>query len=276
MAPTLDKVLLHGYCWGNAFWYGSRGLCRVVDPLMVIGWFRPPVEQHLSPTDLELYNVRTDGWGLISLAAALLVLSRAYSLGHVNRSYSKAVVLVSVFHHVTTMMGAYQHYKLDSHYTAAMWIGVWVNLFLTVVGAIVAASTVLSWPAWKAESAWTASVTCLIDLGQGVGQQSEDEPDTDESDSCNTPVSASHVELVSESEPDLEPELKPIPPDNSEFKRETPSNPKQRKSKKSKRSTKFLKLVKFLRTIKSMKSRIMNSKKRKRSRKANFKKSNPT
>ncbi|KAI5240725.1 hypothetical protein E4T42_08283 [Aureobasidium subglaciale] len=137
MAPTLDKVLLHGYCWGNAFWYGSRGLCRVVDPLMVIGWFRPPVEQHLSPTDLELYNVRTDGWGLISLAAALLVLSRAYSLGHVNRSYSKAVVLVSIFHHVTTMMGAYQHYKLDSHYTTAMWIGVWVNLFLTVVGAIV-------------------------------------------------------------------------------------------------------------------------------------------
>ncbi|KAI5195034.1 hypothetical protein E4T39_08407 [Aureobasidium subglaciale] len=231
MAPTLDKVLLHGYCFGNAFWYGSRGLCRVVDPLMVIGWFRPPVEQHLSPTDLELYNVRTDGWGLISLAAALLVLSRAYSLGHVNRSYSKAVVLVSIFHHVTTMMGAYQHYKLDSHYTAAMWIGVWVNLFLTVVGAIVVGA-----------------------LGQGVGQQSEDEPDTDESDNCNAPLSTSPNEPIPEAYPDLEPESEHKPPDDPESECEPPRNPPPKKPKKS------------------MKSKIKNSKKKKRATKANFKK----
>lgn len=87
--------------------------------------------------DLELYNVRTDGWCLISLAASLLLLSRAYSRGGINRSYSKAFIAVSIFHHITTMMGAYQHYKLDSHYTKAMWIGVWVNAFLTAVGGIV-------------------------------------------------------------------------------------------------------------------------------------------
>ncbi|KAG9559134.1 RNI-like protein, partial [Aureobasidium melanogenum] len=132
----IDNIL-HGYCWGNALWYGSRGLCRVWDPLMVIGWFRPPVESHLKPTDLELYNVRTDGWGLISLAASLMVLSRAYARGGINRTYSKAFIAVSIFHHVTTMIGAYQHYKLDTHYTKAMWIGVWVNAFLTAVGGVV-------------------------------------------------------------------------------------------------------------------------------------------
>jgi len=35
------------------------------------------------------------------------------------------------------MFGAWQHYKLDTHYTKAMWIGVWVNAFLTGVGGIV-------------------------------------------------------------------------------------------------------------------------------------------
>ncbi|KAI4716290.1 RNI-like protein [Aureobasidium sp. EXF-10727] len=129
--------LLHGYCWGTALWYGSRGLCRVWDPLMVIGWFRPPVEKHLKPTDLELYNVRTDGWGLISQAVALTVLSRGYSKGGISRTYSSAFIAVSIFHHITTMFGAWQHYKLDSHYTKAMSIGVWVNAFLTAVGGVV-------------------------------------------------------------------------------------------------------------------------------------------
>ncbi|KAH0152846.1 hypothetical protein KCU82_g11648, partial [Aureobasidium melanogenum] len=91
----------------------------------------------LKPTDLELYNVRTDGWGLISLAGSLIVLSRAYARGGINRTYSKAFIAVSIFHHVTTMIGAYQHYKLDTHYTKAMWIGVWVNAFLTAVGGVV-------------------------------------------------------------------------------------------------------------------------------------------
>ncbi|CAD0110617.1 unnamed protein product [Aureobasidium uvarum] len=156
MALTADKVLLHGYCWGTALWYGSRGLCRVWDPLMVIGCtssspssfdtkqspnaplgFRPPVEKHLKPTDLELYNVRTDGWGLISQAVALAVLSRGYSKGGISRTYSSAFVAVSIFHHITTMFGAWQHYKLDSHYTKAMSIGVWFNAFLTAVGGVV-------------------------------------------------------------------------------------------------------------------------------------------
>jgi hypothetical protein len=88
-------------------------------------------------TDLETYNVRTDGWCLISLAASLMVLSHAYSTKGISKNYSRAFIAVSVFHHITTMMGAYEHYKLDSHYTKAMWIGVWVNAFLTAVGGVV-------------------------------------------------------------------------------------------------------------------------------------------
>jgi hypothetical protein len=73
----------------------------------------------------------------LSFTTSVLVLSRAYSRGGVNRTYAKAFIAVSIFHHVTTMVGAWQHYKLDSHYTKAMWIGVWVNAFLTAVGGVV-------------------------------------------------------------------------------------------------------------------------------------------
>ena len=29
--------VFHAYAYGTAFWYGLRGLCRVYDPIMVIG-----------------------------------------------------------------------------------------------------------------------------------------------------------------------------------------------------------------------------------------------
>jgi hypothetical protein len=45
-------------------------------------------------------------------------------------------VAATIFHHVTTGIGAYQHYKLDTHYNTSMWIGVWGNVFLTVAGAV--------------------------------------------------------------------------------------------------------------------------------------------
>lgn len=57
--------------------------------------------------------------------------------GRSQSSYAKAAVLVTMFHHVTTAIGAYGHYARDSHYTIAMWIGVWVNVGLTVLGAAV-------------------------------------------------------------------------------------------------------------------------------------------
>jgi hypothetical protein len=73
MLTRVFQQLLHGYCFGNALWYGSRGLCRVWDPVMVVGCtclinsssnlnsfadaflgFRPPVESHLKPTGKQL------------------------------------------------------------------------------------------------------------------------------------------------------------------------------------------------------------------------------
>jgi hypothetical protein len=50
--------------------------------------------------------------------------------------YAKAVVAATVFHHVTTGIGAYQHYMLDSHYNTSMGIGVWGNVWLTLTGLI--------------------------------------------------------------------------------------------------------------------------------------------
>merc|ERR1711939_1224558 len=77
LCATMDKLLLHGYCLGTAAWYTLRGGCRIWDPAMVVGWFRPPAQRHLEPNDLELYNVRTDAWGLLSLAGVMVTISQA-------------------------------------------------------------------------------------------------------------------------------------------------------------------------------------------------------
>jgi mannan endo-1,6-alpha-mannosidase len=50
--------------------------------------------------------------------------------------YAKAVVLATVFHHVTTGLGAYQHYKLETHNNNSMRIGVWGNVWLTLTGLV--------------------------------------------------------------------------------------------------------------------------------------------
>jgi hypothetical protein len=54
--------------------------------------------------------------------------------------YAKAVVAATVFHHITTGVGAYQHYKLDSHYNTSMAIGVWGNVWLTLSGVVTLAA----------------------------------------------------------------------------------------------------------------------------------------
>jgi hypothetical protein len=33
--------VFHAYAYGTAFWYGLRGMCRVYDPIMVIGCTLP-------------------------------------------------------------------------------------------------------------------------------------------------------------------------------------------------------------------------------------------
>ncbi|KAL1602017.1 hypothetical protein SLS59_005184 [Nothophoma quercina] len=152
--PSLNSAVFHAYAYGTAFWYGLRGGCRVYDPLMVVAWFRPPAQANLQANDLELYNVRNDGWCLITLALILISFTNAVPLSPApkaihsadapkalrsNRSngalpYAKAVVAATVFHHITTGIGAYQHYKLESHYNTSMGIGVWGNVWLTLSG----------------------------------------------------------------------------------------------------------------------------------------------
>ncbi len=50
--------------------------------------------------------------------------------------YAKAVIAATVFHHVTTGLGAYQHWKLESHNNMSMEIGVWGNVWLTFTGLV--------------------------------------------------------------------------------------------------------------------------------------------
>ncbi|RMY17531.1 hypothetical protein D0866_13442 [Hortaea werneckii] len=144
----------HAYVFGTAFWYSLRGFIRIVDPVMVASWFRPPVQAYreqigVEPNDLELYNIRTDAWGLLALAMLLVALADAVplpqtlagsSLGNpaappqYKKPYARAAVLITIFHHITTGFGAYQHWKLDSHHTVAMDIGVYGNVGLTALG----------------------------------------------------------------------------------------------------------------------------------------------
>ncbi|KAI7186780.1 hypothetical protein KC316_g7856 [Hortaea werneckii] len=139
---------------GTAFWYSLRGFMRIVDPVMVASWFRPPVQAYreqigVEPNDLELYNIRTDAWGLLALAMLLVALADAVPLPptltgsslanstappQYKKPYARAAVLITIFHHITTGFGAYQHWKLDSHHTVAMDIGVYGNVGLTVLG----------------------------------------------------------------------------------------------------------------------------------------------
>lgn len=93
--------------------------------------------------DLEIYNIWTDGWQLITLALMLLIFSDAVPLpGSSSRpdavgakkSYAKLAILATMFHHITTGYGAYTHWALPSHHTKAMDIGVYGNVAFTLLG----------------------------------------------------------------------------------------------------------------------------------------------
>ncbi|GAB7339856.1 hypothetical protein MBLNU457_6390t1 [Dothideomycetes sp. NU457] len=143
--PIVD--LFHAYCYGSAFWYTLRGFCRVYDPKMVVGWFRPPVEAQLMVNDLELYNVRTDAWGLITIAIILVIISGTLPLPGAMKKYSsslkdaaatqplaKAIVAADVFHHVMTGLGAWSHFSRETHYNASMAVGVYGCAGLALFG----------------------------------------------------------------------------------------------------------------------------------------------
>lgn len=53
--------------------------------------------------------------------------------------YARAAILADVFHHVTTGFGAWQHYKMPTHYNTSMSVGVWGCAGLAVLGLVTAA-----------------------------------------------------------------------------------------------------------------------------------------
>ncbi|KAK5011463.1 hypothetical protein LTR28_002478 [Elasticomyces elasticus] len=95
---------------------------------------------------LELYTMRTDGWGLMTLAAMLLIVSGAVPLAgsssshdaaRVKKSYAKAAIAATVCHHLLTAYGAYQHFSKPTHYKNAMAVGLYGSGGLAVLGALV-------------------------------------------------------------------------------------------------------------------------------------------
>jgi len=132
---------------------------------MVAGWFRPTQEEanreshplacyttfdcHRNPmanlfeitTDLELYNIRTDAFGLIALAMLTLILTGAVPMPGTSanastgtlRPYAKAAIWSTVFHHVTTGALAFQQY-IGPGYTKAMAVGVYGSGGLALLG----------------------------------------------------------------------------------------------------------------------------------------------
>lgn len=123
--------------------------------------FRPPSHSPLRATDLELYTIRNDGWCLVTLALILLSLTSAIPLSQTTPSsqtipspstaskavptptpnrtnpllpHARAIIAATVLHHLATGVGAWQHYKLASHYNTAMGIGVWGNVWLVGAG----------------------------------------------------------------------------------------------------------------------------------------------
>jgi len=163
----------HAYVYGSSFWYFVRGACRIYDPEMVAGWFRPedrpansklPLKSCLTPspppspppyylhtpgktnahptTDLELYNIRTDALGLWALAILTIILAgvpgaTSSSSAQAIKPYAKAAIWGTVFHHITTAVLAYQQYA-GPNYTQAMTVGWVFSSGLAVLGAYAA------------------------------------------------------------------------------------------------------------------------------------------
>ena len=91
---------------------------------------------------------RTDAFGLLTLAALLIVLCDAVPLpaalvgsaatapssDRAKKPYARAMILLTMFHHVTTGIGSFTHWIAASHRTVEMDIGVFGNVGLTLLG----------------------------------------------------------------------------------------------------------------------------------------------
>lgn len=50
------------------------------------------------------------------------------------KPFARLLILATLFHHISTGIGAYTHWARPSHHTPAMDIGVYGNIGLTVLG----------------------------------------------------------------------------------------------------------------------------------------------
>jgi mannan endo-1,6-alpha-mannosidase len=106
---------------------------------------RPRHGSRLVPTPFASQPCAQRPRTLVTLALILISFTNAVPSAGTSKAsgalpYAKAVVAATVFHHITTGVGAYQHYKLDSHYNTSMAIGVWGNVWLTLSGVVTLAA----------------------------------------------------------------------------------------------------------------------------------------
>lgn len=136
-------------------------MARVTDPARVSSWFRPPTQPAMPNgklddrislsdadcADLEIYTIWTDGFQLLTLALIMTILATAVPLpkafapftitqaaSRTLKPYAQAIIVATLFHHVSTGIGAYTHWARPSHHTPAMDIGVYGNVGLTLLG----------------------------------------------------------------------------------------------------------------------------------------------
>ena len=53
-----------------------------------------------------------------------------------KKPYASAAILLTIFHHITTGIGSFQHWVKPTHRTIAMDIGVFGNIALTALGIV--------------------------------------------------------------------------------------------------------------------------------------------
>ena len=51
-----------------------------------------------------------------------------------KKPYARAAIAADIFHHITTGIGAFQHYAKETHYNASMGVGVWGCAGLALLG----------------------------------------------------------------------------------------------------------------------------------------------
>lgn len=134
----------HAYVYGTSIWYFIRGCARLAAPITVFNWFQNDGVRN--PTSLELYNIRTDGIGLLALAFLTLALSGANvpflttsltppsKMANGTKTSARAAILYTIAHHLGTALFAYLQWADPHTATGAMLLGWAYSSGISVLG----------------------------------------------------------------------------------------------------------------------------------------------